>query len=811
MPTKRWYRDWLGWVIVGSVAYGIICLISLTVDIGRPFPGFITYYNPIHTRMEVEWNTPSWWWDTTGERPLINDILIQVDETPFNGVLQPVEETLLYQTAWDQGKTTVDVTVDRDGALITFPVSLELFSWAHYGDLMLLSVILATCYWLLAIILYRASGGESKQRLVVLILCAFAIIGLALQGSLFIFGGWRENILSFINPLHSLTVTLFGALMIHLAFRFPYPRWPRLSRALLPFTYLLAVILFFFFFLAKVTVWHTGATPLARWMDLAWLNGFQYLIIISIVFLLARMLGEAVLLPGKSRYREEARIMLLALFLFLPTVWFALHGVSGTNTTILFLQSLADTRYLALVVPFAFAAISLRYHTFAGDKSWLFLALMLAVSGFLANAGVALLFWQAPNMIRELPFPPTAVLFVLFLFISLIWGWQSSWRGWLGRLFNWDRINYRAVQKFGHALAAQPYSDRSQLAQNIVTTLCHELSLECAACWLTEGDTMQLSATDGRLQIKAPQVLHPPTGLIDRPIRLEEPKPDWLQSMMSEITVILPLFISGKLLGVLAVGQRWDAAIFDGRDLEILTLISQQAALMLHNTQQTAQLRQTDQQLLRIQELTRQKTAQNLHDHVLPTLSFVQMQLLTADQLINTQPDKAHTILAESQESLRKNSDLVRRIQKDLVIRSLEFGLSPYLRELVNQFNHDMGVTTNLQLPPSLDTIITNTSTRETIYAVWQQALDNIYQHAQATQVTINVELDFDQLTFTICDNGRGSQPIQRQEALQNGHFGLRSMQIRLQSIGGQFAFQSALDQGSCVQGQIPLPDTKSP
>ena len=74
MPTKRWYRDWLGWVIVGSIAYGIICLISLTVDIGRPFPGFITYYNPIHTRMEVEWNTPSWWWDTTGERPLIDDI-----------------------------------------------------------------------------------------------------------------------------------------------------------------------------------------------------------------------------------------------------------------------------------------------------------------------------------------------------------------------------------------------------------------------------------------------------------------------------------------------------------------------------------------------------------------------------------------------------------------------------------------------------------------------------------------------------------------------------------------------------------------
>ena len=67
--------------------------------------------------------------------------------------------------------------------------------------------------------------------LAVLILCAFTIIILGNQGSLFIFGGWRENILPFINPLHALAVTLSGALLIHLAFRFPYPRWQRAGTA----------------------------------------------------------------------------------------------------------------------------------------------------------------------------------------------------------------------------------------------------------------------------------------------------------------------------------------------------------------------------------------------------------------------------------------------------------------------------------------------------------------------------------------------------------------------------------------------------
>ncbi|MFL7837834.1 MAG: hypothetical protein ACK2T4_10555, partial [Candidatus Promineifilaceae bacterium] len=53
--------------------------------------------------------------------------------------------------------------------------------------------------------------------------------------------------------------------------------------------------------------------------------------------------------------------------------------------------------------------------------------------------------------------------------------------------------------------------------------------------------------------------------------------------------------------------------------------------------------------------------------------------------------------------------------------------------------------------------------------------------------------------------------PEQRQESLKNGHFGLRSMEIRLQSVGGQFAFQSVPGQGSCVLGQIPLTNTDIP
>ena len=812
MPTKRWYKDWLGWVIVVAIAYSIICLLSLASDVGRPFPGFLTYLNIPLGRIETAWNVPSWWLFQEEDGPAINDTIISVEGVPFTNLTEPLNEQEIYENLQANNKQSFEIQIQRDDEILFLDIPLRILSWRHYVDITLGPFILTGSLLLLAVILFLASGTVLVQRIAILILTAIAAL-IYSHSSLFLYGQFHDHFLGYNNPINATAAIFLGPLLFHFAFHYPTSIFQNkrfLSKVPVAL-YGFAFISLGIYLLSRLFINTQGISPQVKLLDYITLESVFYFLFIGVGALLLRLISDGFFRPVHPRAYREARVMLAAILFALPAFGFAAYGAASTRDSIANMSSLADPRYFILAVPLALTTITLRYYPNQSLNKWLIFVWTVVTSAILANIVLIMLFYKNPGQIGNYPIPPTLLLLILFLIVGVFANWQSSWRGWLGRLFNWDRINYRAVQNFGHALAAQPYSDQSQLAQNIVTTLCHELSLEGAACWLVEGDSMQLSAADGRLRISTPQLLHPPKGLIDHPIRLKEPKPDWLQPVMSEITVILPLFISGRLLGVIAVGQRWDAAIFDDRDLEILTLISQEAALMLHNTQQTVQLRQTGQQLLRIQELTRQKTAQNLHDHVLPTLSLVQMRLLTANQLINTQPDKAQEILAESQESLRKNSDLVRRIQKDLVIRSLEYGLSPYLRELVDKFNHDMGITTNLQLPPSLDSVITNTSTRETIYAVWQQALDNIYQHAQATQVTITMELDSDQLTFTICDNGRGSQPDQRQEALKKGHFGLRSMQIRLQSIGGQFVFQSAPDQGSCVQGQIPLPDTKNP
>ncbi len=804
MKDKKWYHDWLGWALVISIGYAVLCWLSLASDVGRPFPGFLTYHNLILTRMELEWNTPSWWWDNTGERPQLGDVLLQVDETPFHGIAQPVVEGQLYQRIWDEGQTAVQVTFEHDDHPITFSIPLEIFSWAHYSDLMLLSVVVAACYWLLAIILYHASSDESRQRFVILLLCGIATLAAAVRGSLFTFGTSREAVLFFINPVHSMTATFMGVLLIQLAFQFPYPRWPRLQRFVMPFLFGLTAMLYLFFLTGKITTWRIGVTPITQWMDRAWFHNFQYLIILGIASVLARLFWEALTLPTKVRERQEARLLLVAFILFLPAVWFAIHGISGTNATILFLQSLADTRFLSLAVPFAFAAISLRYHTFAGAERWLFLALVLAVSGFLANAGTAVLFWQRSHLIRELPFPPTAVLFLLFLFIGLVWGWQSGWRGWLGRVFQWERVNMRQVQQYGQRLVAAPHTDPRQVAQAMAEALCQELQVTHTAVWLTAKNGLELTATSGAWPEQIPGNLAAPAGIPIIPFRLGANTPVWARPLHPQAIVVLPLVLSGQLLGVMASGSRWDTAVFDDRDLDILALIAQQSAVFLQNAQQTAQLRQADRQLLQMQEETQRKTAQDLHDYVLPVMGRLQLQLQTGQRMLNDCPEDVPALLATSLAQLRDNTAVIRRIQQNLVVRPLEYGLAVYLHELVQRFREETGIAVEMTLAGDVDTAVPHLEMRQVIYAVWQQALDNIQSHARASRVTIIWNSSIHGHCFQIQDNGQGCTPVEQQQAIANGHFGLRSMQIRLESVGGTFKFHARPGHGATITGSLP-------
>lgn len=797
-------RDWLAWLLAGILLYGTICLLSLATDIGRPFPGFFTYFNLTLGRLEIVRNTPAWWWGLTDAEPSITDILVQVEDTPFSNLTTLIDERIVYQKARDAGQKTVAVIVQRDGKQLTLHVPLVLFSWRQYFDFVFAPIVISATLWVLAWLLYRASATDPTQRVVVALLSLMAIQPIGSHPSLFHYDQPLDRILAVGNITTTIGGLAMGVVFYQFALRFPYPLTNRLTKAGTWLLGALALSGIFIFIADRAMVYTVGFTPITRRLDQVYFILLIGLILLGVLAVIVRMTVDSFFPRKQRRHQREARILLLALLFMLPTVWLIGHYLGGSGQSLSSLRLLADSRFFPLVLPLAFAAISLRYHTFSGAQNWFFLALLLAGSGFLANLGTALLFWNRLSLIRATIIPPTPILFLLLCALGLVWGWQASWRGWLGRVFQWERVSYHVVQQVGQQLLNLHHQE-IELTKALAITLEKALQVERTAVWVCEAGQFTLAAQAGYWPVPAPVTLSLPSSIVTQPLRDESIARLWPGLFRTPTTAVVPLTYADNLLGLIAIGPRWDTTVFDDRDLEIFALLGQQAALFLQNNRQSARLRETDQQLLVTLTHAHQKTAQDLHDHLLPTLSQLQLRLLAAANLINKQPDLALQTITDSQQDLAASTVLVRRIQQGLVVRPLEYGLRPYLMDMAQKFSQETGISIQQTLPADLDTKLQNLLFREVLYAIWQQALDNVQRHAQATQVIISLTLAENQVTFSICDNGQGSSITERQQALQNGRFGLRSMKIRLETIGGQLEVKSEPGRGCCLLGKFPL------
>ena len=147
--------------------------------------------------------------------------------------------------------------------------------------------------------------------------------------------------------------------------------------------------------------------------------------------------------------------------------------------------------------------------------------------------------------------------------------------------------------------------------------------------------------------------------------------------------------------------------------------------------------------------------------------------------------------------------------------------LRNYASENLDQIRetiHEIGTETEISLTNNFSTIIdefseyTNTkvdfkvtgeeyvlhhSMRMALLRCLQESLTNAKRHGNATEVSISLSYDENEIELIIEDNGKGS------EKLEYG-FGLTSMQERLKALNGDFKVISAKSFGTTVKCHIP-------
>jgi signal transduction histidine kinase len=109
----------------------------------------------------------------------------------------------------------------------------------------------------------------------------------------------------------------------------------------------------------------------------------------------------------------------------------------------------------------------------------------------------------------------------------------------------------------------------------------------------------------------------------------------------------------------------------------------------------------------------------------------------------------------------------------------------------------------NLELMP--DKQVLSDSLRLSLFRIYQQTINNVARHAEATEVDIRFSWDDEMIILEIEDNGKGFDvPQEWADLTQEDHLGLLGIAERVESMGGKLEILSAPGSGTLIRTLIP-------
>ena len=198
------------------------------------------------------------------------------------------------------------------------------------------------------------------------------------------------------------------------------------------------------------------------------------------------------------------------------------------------------------------------------------------------------------------------------------------------------------------------------------------------------------------------------------------------------------------------------------------------------------------QALINAQEGERKRIARDLHDGVGQSLLLIKKQM-----------ERATATTEENQKLVAETLAEVRSISQDLHPFQLDkFGLSSAIEETLNkvQQTNEIFVSKEIDI---IDKDILSESQEINLYRTIQEAISNVIKHAEASAIKVTVQNQMDQISVKIQDNGKGFD--HDLSLLKMNSLGLKTMNERIQNIGGTFKITVGVNGGTDISINIPL------
>jgi signal transduction histidine kinase len=216
----------------------------------------------------------------------------------------------------------------------------------------------------------------------------------------------------------------------------------------------------------------------------------------------------------------------------------------------------------------------------------------------------------------------------------------------------------------------------------------------------------------------------------------------------------------------------------------------------LSRTSDELEVKKAQLQVAALEE--RQRLARELHDSVSQALYGIALGARTARTQLERDPAKVAEpldyVLSLAEVGLSEMRALIFELRPaSLQNEGLVVALTKQADAL--RARHKLEIVTAFCPEPDI-----SLDTKEALYRIAQEALQNIAKHASATRVELLMQMEPERLTLEIKDNGKGFDTSREFP----GHLGMKSMPERAAQIGGEFHIQSQPGTGTVITVAIP-------
>ena len=193
---------------------------------------------------------------------------------------------------------------------------------------------------------------------------------------------------------------------------------------------------------------------------------------------------------------------------------------------------------------------------------------------------------------------------------------------------------------------------------------------------------------------------------------------------------------------------------------------------------------------IKAEDKERYRIAHELHDGIQQKIATVNMYLQTLEE--NT--DQNREVLTNCIEKLNEAINEIRNMSHSLVPRALRnSGLAATLNDEVEQLNKNSAI--NASFHENIGSKRFHQDIELNLYRIFQEAMSNIFKHAGANSIMVQLLESEERLSLMIEDDGRGFDAGDHEEA----GFGLSSIKNRAAGIDAHVEIDSVPNEGTSI------------